>query len=135
MVDVTLFESMRYSNESPPPVESIPLPSVAEPQDVDSPSTSTVHTEVSRLLQLYRRCQITQVPLTTEPASSTDANPPTSLLDLSIALRKDTRSSTTHPISNFVSYDSFHLRFRSFALSLSLESIPRNHQEALSLHH
>ena len=75
--DVTFFQSMHYSNESPPPVESVPLPSVVEPQDVDSSGTSTVHTEVSRPLQVYYRHQTTPVPLTTQPVSSAGANPPT----------------------------------------------------------
>ena len=34
-----------------------------------------------------------------------------------------------------MSYAFLHPRFRNFALSLSSESIPRNHQEALSLPH
>ena len=118
---------MRYSVESPPSIESVPLPSVVEPQDVDSPGTSTVHTEVSRPLQIYHRRQTTPVPLMTELAFSADANPPTSFIDLSIALRKVTRSSTAHLISNFISYDALHPRFRSFALLLSSESFPRNH--------
>ena len=126
---------MHYSDESPPPVESVLLSSVVEPQDVDSQGTSTVHIEVSHPLQIYHRRQTTPMPLMTKPASFADANPPTSLLDLPIVLRKGTRSSTAHLISNFVSYESLHPHFGSFALSLSSESIPRNHQEALSLPH
>ena len=44
--DVTFFESMHYSDASPTPVESVPLPSVVERQDVVSPEISTVHTQV-----------------------------------------------------------------------------------------
>ena len=50
---------------------------------------------------------------------------------LPVALRKGTRSSTAHPISNFVSYDSLHPMFCTFAQSISSESLPRDYQEAL----
>ena len=56
-------------------------------------------------------------------------------LDIPIALRKGTQSSTTHPISTFVSYDSLHPSFCQFALSISSESIPKNYQEAFLLSH
>ena len=71
------------------------------------------------------------MPPTTEPSSSATANPHPTESDLPIALRKDTCSSTAHPISNFVSYDSLHLMFHTFALSISFESLPRDYQEVL----
>ena len=52
-----------------------------------------------------------------------------------IVLRKYTRATTAHLISNVVTYDKFHLAFRAFALSISSESLPRNYQEALLLPH
>ena len=131
--DVTFFESMCYSDDSAPIVESIPLPSVVESLVIGHQDPFTVCTETPCPLRVYRRGQGTKVPLMTEPVSSANANPPPSDSDLPITLRKDTRSSTAHRISNFVSYDSLHPRFHSFALSLSFESIHRNHQEILFL--
>ena len=61
-------------------------------------------------------------------------DPTTSTLDLPIVLRKGKRS-TVHPISLFVSYDRLIPSFHSFALPISSESTPRNHQEALLLLH
>ena len=52
-------------------------------------------------------------------------------LDVPVALRKDKRSCTDHPISHFVSYDRLTLSFRQFALSLSSVSIPRSYEEAI----
>ena len=77
---------------------------------------------------------------TTEPSSTTAADPtiPNSTtfeLDIPIALRKGKRSSTTHSIFNFISYDKLHPVFRSFALFLSSESIPRNYQEVIQIPH
>ena len=86
-------------------------------------------------MQVYHRRQQTQAPPSAEPSSSTDANQPPTRTNLPIALQKDTCSSTAHPISNFVSYDSLHPVFHSFALSLSSESTPKNYQEALLLPH
>ena len=120
--DVTFFESMHYSDASPTPVESVPHPSMVERQDVVSPESSIVHPQVLQVdhpLQVYRRRQSTPTPLTTKSDSSAAANPPPSPSDIPIALRKGSRSSTAHLISNFVSYPSLHSRFRSFALSLS----------------
>ena len=75
-----------------------------------------------------------------KPSSTTVADPTipestTSKLAMLITLRNDKRSSTAHPISNFVSYDKLHPAFRSFALSLSSESIPRNYLEAIKIPH
>ena len=52
-------------------------------------------------------------------------------LDILIALRKNKRSYTDHPISNFVSHDHLNPTFRQFALSLFSEFIPRSYTEAL----
>ena len=52
-------------------------------------------------------------------------------LDISIVLRRGKRSSTAHPIFNFVSYDRLHPFFCQFALSISSESIPKNYEEAI----
>ena len=124
--DVTFFEYLR---------SCVPLPSVVDLQNVDPQGSSSVPQKVFHPLQVYQRRNHTPGPPTTEPSFSTDANPSSSPPDLPIGFRKGTRSSTAHPISHFVSYDSLHPRFRSFTLSLSSESILLNHQEALSFPH
>ena len=47
-------------------------------------------------------------------------------LDIPIALRKGTRSSTKHPICNYVSYDNLSPQFRAFIASLDSTIIPKN---------
>ena len=47
-------------------------------------------------------------------------------LDLSIALRKGTKSCTKHNIDNFVSYKNLSRRFRAFTASLGSTAIPKN---------
>ena len=133
--DVTFFKSLHYFDDPPISSSCVPLPSVVDLQNVDPQSSSSVTQKVSHPFQVYQRRKHTLGPPTTKPSSSTDANPSFSPPDLPITLRKGTWSSTAHPISHFVSYDSLHPRFRSFTLSLSSESIPRNHQEARSLPH
>jgi hypothetical protein len=51
--------------------------------------------------------------------------------DLPIALRKQTRSCTLHPISKFVAYDTLSSKFKAFVSNLDSTEIPRNIQEAL----
>ena len=53
--------------------------------------------------------------------------------DLPIALRKGKQTCTQHPIANFVSYDRLSPSLHSFACSLSSISIPRFHQQAMSI--
>uniref|UniRef100_A0A5B6ZV70 Integrase catalytic domain-containing protein n=1 Tax=Davidia involucrata TaxID=16924 RepID=A0A5B6ZV70_DAVIN len=70
------------------------------------------------------------------PSASTSADPPlppSNLdLDLPIAARKGTRTCTTHPISNFVSFDHLSPSFQAFSLSLSSLDIPKSYREAFS---
>ena len=47
-------------------------------------------------------------------------------LDLSIALRKGTRSCTKHSIANYVSYKNLSPQFRAFTTSLDSTTIPKN---------
>ena len=54
-------------------------------------------------------------------------------LSLPIALRKQPRSCTLHPISKFVSYNALSAKFRTFTSSLDREKIPRDVQEALKV--
>lgn len=50
-------------------------------------------------------------------------------LDISIALHKDKRSTTTHPISHFVSLNCLIPVFRAFISSLTSVSVPYTYQE------
>ncbi|KAA0056171.1 ty3-gypsy retrotransposon protein [Cucumis melo var. makuwa] len=54
-------------------------------------------------------------------------------LDLSIALRKGTRSCTNHSISNYGSYENLSPQFRAFTASLDSATIPKNIHLALEL--
>lgn len=52
--------------------------------------------------------------------------------DLSIAFRKQKRSCTNYPISNFVSYKSLNPSYKTFMNLISSISIPSNLKEAIS---
>ena len=95
----------------------------------------TVEQERPHPLQVYHHRQQPQQPPPTEPSSTSDADYPNSNLDLPIALQKGNHYCTTHPISNFVSYDHLNPFFRSFALFISYEFVPRNYQETLLIPH
>lgn len=94
----------------------------------------TVEQERPCPLQVYHCRQQLQQPPLAEPSSTSDADQFDSSLDLPIALQKGKRSCPAHLISNFVPYDYLNLSFRSFALSISSESVPRNYQEVLIPH-
>lgn len=53
--------------------------------------------------------------------------------DLPIAIRKQTRSCTLHPISKFVAYNTLSPKYRTFVSNLDSTEIPRNIQEALEI--
>ena len=133
--DVTFFESQVYFDGTTSDVEYPPLSFGVEPFTTKEIESTIINNEMLCPLQVYCRRQQTQAPPSTEPSSSMNVNQPSTSSDLPIALQKGIRSSTTHPISNFVSYDSFHPIFRSFVLSLSSESISKNYQETLLLSH
>ena len=62
------------------------------------------------------------------PASSV----PDVTLELPIALRKRPRTCTTHPSSNFVSYEQLSATHRAFVTSISTISVPKSVMEALA---
>ena len=110
----------------------MPQPPFVDPSVVPSCPSSSPEVPSSQPLQVYqRRWHCTIPPLPAAPTPTPEADP--SSLDLSIAFRKGTRTSTPHPISKFVSYDSLSSNHRTFALALSSKSIPKNYQEALTL--
>ena len=93
------------------------------------------------LIQTYR-CRTTRhvliptsVPSSTQQSSKTIAaqlSVTSTFDDLPIALQKEKRNCTQHPITNFVSYS--HLSFfRSFISSLKTHSIRKNVSETLSI--
>lgn len=53
-------------------------------------------------------------------------------LDLPIALRKGTRNSTRYPLTHFISFHALSSSFHAFALSLSVISLPKHYQKALT---
>ena len=54
-------------------------------------------------------------------------------IDLPIALRKQTRSCTLHPIEKFVSYNTLSTGYHAFTSNLDRVKIPKNIQEALEI--
>ena len=135
-VDVTFLESKSFFEvaEYVPVEESVPLPSLVPLTSTEHDPVLQVEQQASKSLQVYRHRQQPPMPTSVEiGSSSTSADLP--YFDLPIVLRKGSRSTTSHLISTFVSYDSLHLSFRHFALSISAESIPNNYQEALHIPH
>ena len=63
---------------------------------------------------------------------SEPSDPLSSDSNLPIALQKGKRTCTSHPISNFVSYDHLSPTFSSFVASLSTISLPKSTAEARS---
>ena len=61
------------------------------------------------------------------------SNPDQVTGDLTIALRKQPRSCTLHPISKFVSYNALSAKFRAFMTILDRIQIPKNIQKALEI--
>ncbi|RVW44140.1 Retrovirus-related Pol polyprotein from transposon RE1 [Vitis vinifera] len=61
------------------------------------------------------------------------SNPDQVTDDLPIALRKQPRSCTLHPISKFVSYNALSTKCRAFTTNLDRIQIPKNIQEALEI--
>ena len=61
------------------------------------------------------------------------SNPDQVTNDLPIALRKQPRSCTLHPISKFVSYNALSTKCRAFTTNLDRIQIPKNIQEALEI--
>ena len=51
-------------------------------------------------------------------------------LDKPITVRKEKRTCTMHPISNFVSYEKLPLAYKAFATALTELNIPKNIREA-----
>ena len=54
-------------------------------------------------------------------------------LHLPIALRKDTRTCTQHPIAHFVSYERLSPTYYKFSLAMSCESLAHKYHEALQV--
>ena len=112
--------------------DPVPQASFVDPLVVPSCPSSSPEVPSSQPLQVYqRRRHRIAPPLPVAPSPTPKVDP--SSLDLPITLRKGTCTSTQHPNSNFVSYDSLSSNHRTFALALSSESIPKNYQEALTL--
>ena len=136
--DVTFFENIPYysleGTQLTPLLAPPCLPEIAQlPADHGLSETATRPS----ITQVYvRRSSAAATPVappdtasvpTPSPQASSD---PT--LDLPIAHRKGIRSCTSHPISQFVSYDHLSPSFRAFSVSLSSVTVPKSYQEALS---
>ena len=65
--------------------------------------------------------------------TTTPHDPPLDDLHLPIALQKGTCACTQHLIAHFVSYECLSLTYRTFALAMSSESVPRMYHEALQV--
>ena len=118
--DVTFFETQRFFDSVDSPSESIPLPSLVEFCDIDATDTATMEKDTSRPLQVYQRHQRSPPAIT----SSTSTDLPPTDLNMPTAIRKGTRATTVHPISNFVTYNRLYPAFHTFALFISSKSLP-----------
>lgn len=137
-VDVTFFESTPFFPTS------AHSPSCLVPEDdflIYTVSEKSVPATRPPITQVYSRRAPQQVVAPTSqldslppPASSPldpDPSPPTSELDLPIAIRKGKRT-CTYPISSFVSYDALSPLSRAFTTSLESVTVPKSLSEALS---
>jgi len=137
--DVTFFESTPYFTQSYPYSDLEQSVTLPLPLPLPSPSQHPA-TAVDRLshpdLQVYTRRAPppSSVPVSApQESTSPSSNPsPPSDLDMPIALRKGKRSCTSHPISNFVSYDHLSPAFSSFISAINSPTIPTNIHDALS---
>ena len=131
-VNVSYFETTPFffiSFES----SSILLPPIAPSKTSIAPSSST---STPPPLQIYsRRGKRAPPSLPSPPVLSCPSEFPTSHLsgsELPIALWKNKRPSTLHPISTSMTFDYLLPSFRSFVGSLSSISIPKTYQEVQS---
>ena len=144
-VDVTFHEDVPYFTSTPsgddlsspsllpsvsatpvidlPMTVSIPLPEVSPPS-ASLPSDPSSEPESSS-------SPIATVPAPLSPPPSPP--PPVSDLDLPIALRKGTRQCTQYPIAHHVSPARLSPSYRSLALAVLTESIPKSYIEALQV--
>jgi len=142
-VDVTFFESVLYfpqqvhvtASEIVPPSMFVSLSASTFTVSSPLPPVKTLAPPASKPVRDFRyvythRPKVPISELIPANPSPVDGPPPRSSaspsdFDILIAIRKSKRSSTNHPISNFVSYDRLNPIFRQFTLSLSSESIPQ----------
>ena len=134
--DVTFWKSKSYldSTDSPTTPTTAPIPSPVEIVDTGGDQRRPLQGNMHCPLQIYHRRRNMHLSTQTKPPLSSTDLPPQDL-DIPIALRKGTRSSTTYPISTFVTYDLLHPSLCQFASSISSKSIPKNYPEALLLPH
>jgi transposase InsO family protein len=143
--DVTFFEDVPYysaeGHNLQDPLLSSPGHPVDDPETTVSgvPTLPPAHPPVTRVY--VQRQHHPPMPISPEatshsppPSSSPSADPPSQdpTLDLPIAVRKGTRTCTSHPLSHFVSYDHLSPSFRAFSVSLSSVVVPKSYQDALS---
>jgi transposase InsO family protein len=141
------FFLLELSNPNPVLVgpESLPVTTVSEPTSEsennpvlqkDSPESQTQNP--IRPLQVYSRRE-RSLPMSEHVPSTESAPDPTTVstssnmddLNIPIALRKEKRTCTAHPINLYVSYHSFSPHHRTFLANLHAIPIPKTLSEAL----
>lgn len=71
-------------------------------------------------------CQSSSMVPETDHLSSGKTSSHKDDINLPIGIKKGTRSCTTHPISNYISYNFLPSSYRSFVSSLSTQTIAKN---------
>ncbi|KAK8923657.1 hypothetical protein KSP39_PZI019078 [Platanthera zijinensis] len=151
-MDVTFHEDESYyaptadTTSAPPPTTPSPTtPLPVPPPYYPSLQGESLPREVSSYvppppicpgvpsLQVYSRRS--KGPSTQDHAIRPDQSldPESGSPDAPIALRKGIRSCTKHPLSNYVSYDSFSTAYKTFISSLASITIPSSWQEAIGI--
>ncbi|XP_078433654.1 uncharacterized protein LOC144704941 [Wolffia australiana] len=158
--DITFFETTRYFSTtsstptSPPPLSTLTPPSTFLPPTspsvaatppllLDFPLETVSSFATPPRLEPPAPSVFTPAPDSVEPPGGSSPTSASSAplasavhdLHLPVDLQKGTRSCTLHPISHNVNYDRLRPTYRAFSLSLTSESIPRSHLEALSIPH
>ena len=133
-LDVVVFEST-------PCLISTPLPNIGH---FNSGGDTKIQTNKETLVYSRRPKPKSNETLTSEALKESEPviiptpwessfNPNQVTDDLPIALRKQPRSCTFHPISKFVSYNALSTKCRAFTTNLDRIQIPKNIEEALEI--
>ena len=132
--NVTFFEDSSFFStvERPHVSDVLHVPFVLPSQDFPSPPTAVV----TRPLRVHTCCPHSPTRPLADSSSMPPSSPapvPRSLDDLSIAIRKGTRSnSNPHPVYNFLSYHRLSLPYFAIVSTLSSVYTPKSTSEVFS---
>ena len=134
-LDVAMFESTPFLISNPPPDTEGHLNS-REDMELQTNKETLVYSRRPKskfnetlISKALKESEPVIVPTPREYGSNSDQVTD----DLPIAIRKQPRSCTLHPISNFVSYNSLSTKCRAFTTNLDRIQLPKNIQEAFEI--